>query len=273
MVKKVFYNSSLPRAGSTLIQNILGQNPEIYTTPTSGLFTLIEAARHNYSNSPEFKAQDEQVVENAYRGFLKEATYGYFNAITDKPYVIDKSRAWKSEWNFINFYDENPKIICMVRDLRAVYASLEKKYRQNPQLNLGLADWSQLRGTNPIKRLEIFSNNPPIGPTLDRLYECILSGQHQHILFIKFEDLCDNPNHELKRIYDYLELPFFQHDFENIQQITHEDDKFHGVFGDHIIKPKLSKPKDDFFEVLGEHGCNLITSGYEWFYDAFEYKI
>ena len=31
MIKKIFYNSSLPRSGSTLIQNILGQNPEFHT--------------------------------------------------------------------------------------------------------------------------------------------------------------------------------------------------------------------------------------------------
>jgi hypothetical protein len=33
MVKKVMYNSSMPRAGSTLIQNILGQNPESLCNP------------------------------------------------------------------------------------------------------------------------------------------------------------------------------------------------------------------------------------------------
>ena len=37
MDKKVFFQSSLPRAGSTLLQNILGQNPEFYVTPTSGV--------------------------------------------------------------------------------------------------------------------------------------------------------------------------------------------------------------------------------------------
>ena len=36
MIKKVFYNSSLPRAGSTLFQNIVGQNLDFYVTPTSG---------------------------------------------------------------------------------------------------------------------------------------------------------------------------------------------------------------------------------------------
>ena len=133
MVKKVFYNSSLPRAGSTLIQNILAQNPEIYCSPTSGLFSYVDAMRTIYSTDHAIRAQDEQTMENAFRGALKGTIYGYYNSITDKPYVIDKTRAWNSELNFINFYDSEPKVICMIRDLRAVFASMEKKYRANPK--------------------------------------------------------------------------------------------------------------------------------------------
>ena len=40
MEKKIFFQSSLPRAGSTLLQNIIGQNPEFYVTPTSGVLEL-----------------------------------------------------------------------------------------------------------------------------------------------------------------------------------------------------------------------------------------
>ena len=36
-MEKIFYQSSLPRAGSTLLQNILSQNPDIYATPTASL--------------------------------------------------------------------------------------------------------------------------------------------------------------------------------------------------------------------------------------------
>ncbi len=38
-MENIFYQSSLPRAGSTLLQNILAQNPDIYATPTSGCTT------------------------------------------------------------------------------------------------------------------------------------------------------------------------------------------------------------------------------------------
>ena len=50
-MEQIFFQSSLPRAGSTLLQNILGQNPDFYATPTSGVLELLFAARHYYSLS------------------------------------------------------------------------------------------------------------------------------------------------------------------------------------------------------------------------------
>jgi len=267
------YNSSMPRAGSTLIQNILGQNPEFYVTPTSGLFEMLFNSRSVYSNGLEFKAQDQTLMEKAWQGYCHGAVYGYFNSITDKPYVIDKCRGWGMERNFIDFYDSNPKIITMIRDPRAIFSSLEKKYRKNPQLDHNIANWGDLTGTTTDKRVIHWANNVPVGPTMDRIYQTILEGTHQHILFIKYEDLIANPKSQLERIYEYLELPYFEHNFKKIDQITHEDDKIYGVFGDHVIRPKIEKLKEDYLEILGENGCNLITENYKWFYEAFDYKI
>ena len=41
----IFFQSSMPRSGSTLLQNVLAQNPEIYATPTSGVLELVFSAR------------------------------------------------------------------------------------------------------------------------------------------------------------------------------------------------------------------------------------
>jgi hypothetical protein len=41
----------------------------------------------------------------------------------------------------------------------------------------------------------------------------------------------------MQRIYNYLEIPYFKHDFENVEQLTHENDIIHGIFGDHEIQP------------------------------------
>jgi sulfotransferase len=71
MVQKIYYQSSLPRSGSTLFQNIMAQNPDFYVTPTSGVLELVYAVRNNYTNSPEFKAQDPQEMRAGFLNFCK----------------------------------------------------------------------------------------------------------------------------------------------------------------------------------------------------------
>ena len=78
MPPKIFYQSSMPRAGSTLLQNILAQNPSFYVTPTSGLLELVFGARVNYTNSPEFKAQDDASMRKAFLAFSRAGMEALF---------------------------------------------------------------------------------------------------------------------------------------------------------------------------------------------------
>jgi sulfotransferase len=273
MVKDIFYQSSLPRAGSTLLQNILGQNPEFYVTPTSGVLELIFAARGNYSNSPEFKAQDSDLMKAGWLNFCKEGMYGFYNGVTDKPYVIDKSRGWGIHYNFLNVIHGEPKIICMVRDLRSIFASMEKNFRKHPELDDGTVNWSKGIGTTTEKRVSQWADGVPIGIAVDRLKQMIDQGIDKNILFVKFEDLVTIPKFELSRIYKFLDLPGFEHDFKNVEQITQEDDSVYGVFGDHTIKKEVKYFDPKHNEVLGEQTCANIVNSYKWFYDYFKYKM
>ena len=53
MKQKLFFQSSLPRAGSTLLHNIVGHNPDFFVTPTSGLVDLMLGTRIGYNDNPE----------------------------------------------------------------------------------------------------------------------------------------------------------------------------------------------------------------------------
>lgn len=272
MVDKIFYQSSLPRSGSTLLQNILGQNPDFYVTPTSGVLELVFAARGNYTNSPEFKAQDSDEMQKAFISFCRDGMTGYYNSLTDKSYIIDKSRGWGIHYDFLNMIHPQPKIICMVRDLRDVFASMENNFRKNPDKQDPILDWSKMQGTSVPKRIDIWSQNPPVGMALERLSEIFRMGIDKKILFVKFEDLCLYPDTEMQRIYQYLNLPYFEHDFDNIEQITKEDDEVYGVFGDHNIRTKLEPVQSKAKTLLGKDVCDWVYNNYRWFFDQFRYS-
>jgi len=272
MVSKVFFQSSLPRAGSTLLQNVMGQNPDFYVTPTSGVLELLYAARANYSSSPEFKAQDAKLMKDGFTSFCKSGLEGFFNSVTDKPYVIDKSRGWGVHYGFLNSFYPEPKIICMVRDLRGVYASMEKNFRKSQHMDAGIVNHAQMKGTTTEKRVDIWAQSQPVGLAIERLYQIIKEGNDKKMLFIRHEDFCKNPDKEMRRVYEYLGLPYFQHDFDNVEQITVEDDSVYGIYGDHTIKNKIEPLKNDYNQILGANVCNWIKNQYKWFYDEFKYN-
>jgi len=271
-MEKIFYQSSLPRAGSTILQNILAQNPDIYTTPTSGVLELLFAARANYTNSAEFKAQNAEQMKAGFLAFCREGMRGFYEAITEKPYIVDKSRGWGIHFDFIHQVYSNPKIICMVRDLRDVFCSMEKNFRKNPEKASPLIDWSKSQGTTVAKRIDLWANGVPVGMAIERLSEMIRLGIDKHILFVKYEDLCMYPEREMTKIYNYLELPYFEHDFDNIEQVTKEDDEVYGVFGDHTIRQKLEPMQSQAKTILGKDVCEWIFNNYAWFYQYFGYK-
>jgi sulfotransferase len=272
MQKELFFNSSLPRAGSTLIQNVVGQNPDIYVTPTSGLADLILNSKNTYNQSQAFQSQDAQQMQNAFVEFSRAGMQGYFNGLTDKPMVLDKSREWGINYGLLEMFIDNPKVICMIRDARSIYCSMEKNFRKNPHKENHIQNAQQLVGTTLDKRINIWADSIPVGISMDRLKDCIQQGIDKKMLFIRYEDLMANPEQELRRFYDYIGKPYYEgHDFENVTQITHENDVIHGIYGDHVLRQKFERKPDDYEEILGYELCNNIKNTYKWFYDYFGY--
>ena len=272
-MEKLFFQSSLPRAGSTLLQNIFAQNPDIYATPTSGVLELIFAARANYSTSPEFIAQDKELMKKGYLAFCKQGMDAFYNSITDKKYVVDKSRGWGIHYDFLaSVREEQPKVICMIRDLRDIFASMEGNFRKNPEKSSGIVNWEQMSGTTVPKRVDVWAQSQPVGLAIERLQEVIRFGNDAKILFIKYEDLCLRPETEMIRVYQYLGIPFFKHNFDYIEQVTKEDDEVYGAFGDHQIRNELKLTPSKAKTLLGKQVCDWIYDNYRWFFDQFKYS-
>lgn len=268
----IFYQSSLPRAGSTLLQNLIGQNPAFHVTPTSGMIDLMLGTRIGYNQNQEAKAGDKDKWREGFYAFCKAGLSAYVANLTDKPCILDKNRNWAASYPLLVKMYDKPKILFMVRDLRCVFASMEKKFRANPDIEDGTVDNMNLTGLTAQQRVEKWSMGHPIGHALPKLYQSFIDKTADNFLFIRYEDLCTDPITQLKRIYEYLEMPYFQHNFDHIPQITVEDDTVHGIYGDHTIRNTLGMLPDDSREILGDFTCEWIYNNYRWFFDIFQYK-
>ena len=269
MNKNVYYNSSLPRAGSTLLSNIIAQNPSFYCTPTSALSGYLLNSKEVYNNNQMVKAQDSSVMETAFFGYASSGIQGYFNSITEKTNILDKNRDWAINYKLLEKIQENPKVICMVRDVSAIYSSMEKNFRKNPHKENHIQNPSKLVGTTLEKRIDIWADGIPVGIAMDRLKDVFQQGLNKHILFVRYEDLMSNPQVQMDRIYKYLEIESFQHTFNKINQVTQENDTIHGIYGDHKLREEFRMIPNDYDKVLGVDLSNKIKNSYDWFYKRF----
>lgn len=287
MIEKVFYQSSLPRSGSALLQNILAQHPDIHVSPVSGLIELIYGARHNFSMSPEFKAQDSELMRKSFLSFCKAGMDAYVQSCTDgtkKKYFIDKNRGWGANFELLSEIrnidkknkddHESPKIIFVVRDLRDIFCSLEKRYRLNPHKDMGIVNNMNLMGTTTHKRVDYWCASQSFGLAMDRLKEIFNLGLDEKIHFVKYEDLCLKPEATMDRIYAYLEIKGVDHDFDNIKRVVKEDDEIYGLIPASDSRTKLDMNKSEADKYLGKEICQWIMNYqvFEWYHRRFHYK-
>lgn len=252
------------------------QNPEFYCTPTDGSLELLYGARANFSNLPEFKAQDSELMKGAFLSFCRAGLQAYCESLaanSGAKYVLLKSRGFGVYRPFISSFYENPKIICLVRNLKDVVASYEKIYRKTQYKHDPVRDEFSARGTTVYKRVDEWLNpQNTIGRAIERILEMTKQGIDKDVLFIKSEDLQQYPQATMRKVYEYLELPFFEHDFDNIQQHTKEDDSIYGLSNDlHTIRTKLEMTNSDANKILGKDITEYLYNNYKWYYDRFRY--
>ena len=273
-MKDILFNSSMPRSGSTLLQNIFNQNPNFYATSTDGVIELLAGARERFTTAPEFKAAiDQDLSLQAWRNFCKGGLDAYVNTLTDKQFVVLKGRGWKGNVKWMsNFLGEKPKIFCMVRNLKGIAASFEKLHRKNPDKTSQWFVEHEVRGTTVSKRVDMYMKNMPVNISLDRIQELYELGLDGSVMFIRTEDLTSRPQEIMDELYSIIDVESFTHNFDNVEQTTKENDVIHALDNDlHTIRNKVEPIIEDYNEILGEAACNFIDTEYAWYQKAFGY--
>lgn len=247
---KLYCLGGLPRAGSTLLCNILAQNPQIHATHTSGMMDVMFGVRNQWECLVEHQAHPD---ENAQRRVLRAIPEAYYADI-EKPIVIDKCRGWLSliemyEWVF----GEKIKIIVPVRDLRDVLASFEKLWRRQAATGLTQAERHNYFESQTVEgRCEFLCrNDQPVGLACNRIKGALQRGFADRMHFVDFDDLTRDPAQALRGVYAFLGVTSFTHDFANVEQVTIENDDVHGMGDLHKIRPVIQASEPQWPTILG----------------------
>lgn len=261
----------MPRSGSELVQVLLHQNPKIYASPTSPLLEYQYGARLNYE-LPEVKSQNNQLMFDAFINMCGSMAQSYYETITDRPIVIDKNRGWIHYYEWVEQWNPNAKMICMIRDIRGILASMERIFRANRHAPVGPDNPAELANMTVLGRINFWLRDKPIGLALERTLNALQTNSAQNILFVKYEDLLQNPQLIMNSIYDYIGEDHFEHDFQNIVKQVEENENFFGVYGNHSIKKELAKYEENSWsDIYNEEVCKAIKEMIPWYFEVFKY--
>jgi sulfotransferase len=247
-MKELHFIAGLPRSGSTMLASILHQNPQVHSEAVSGLHPIFSSVHANWN---EVASNNENPNPQARMGVLNGILSGYYNHI-DRPIVIDKDRGWISNIGLVEAVTrKRSKIICMVRNPAEILASFEKIRKSNP-MDFVLPDKS-LRERSTVAGRAYFYSAPEgaLGSAHQGIKDAVTMGYLDRLLFVDYSRFCNSPKSQLKRIYEFLELPTFEHDLKNIAEIGNFNDIVVGLPNLHKIKPTLERTTINAVEYLG----------------------
>jgi len=263
--------TGLPRSGSTLLCNILNQNPKCWATSTSALPRLCANLVNSWSTSIEVKGDlnaDRTATEDRLARSMKAFCGAWHERNDGRTIVFDKSRGWVHHIMMIKKVYPDCKILVTIRDLKEVFASIEKQHRKNP-----LFDEAQ----NPqMKTLmgrahAMFGNQGIVGGPLNGIYDIV--NRKLEVSFVRYEQLVDRPAAMMKEIYEYIGEDPFEHDFNDIKNTAIDPDAFYLNKYPHEGAGKIEPPPLNAWEkFVSPPVVNHIATTHAFFNNFFGYK-
>lgn len=236
-MNKFHFISGLPRSGSTLLAAILSQNPRFHSGMTSPVAQLFKSALSVFSASSEFSGV---VSLDQRKSVLKGQFSSYYSGLSGKEVIFDTNRSWTGQLKGLLELYPDSKLICCVRDVGWIMDSMEQQFRKNPFENTRLF--------NDEERVSVYSrvdslgrNNRMVGSSWAMLKEVYYSEEATNVLLVDYDLLSTVPHKVLPLIYDFIDEPYYQHNFEDVQFDAPEFDINLGVDGLHRVSGAVCK--------------------------------
>jgi len=274
--RKYYFMSGLPRSGSTLLSSLLNQNPRFYSGPSSPVVPTILALENSLSQDELYLAYPKP--EQA-RRLIASVLQIYYSDV-ERPVIFDKNRSWVDRMNYIEgYFDIQPKILYPVRNIDEILASFISMHRRNPYTGEGkisFMDEILIKSNQPLNddsRCQMLAGPMGIlGQSYNGLKTVFEQGKQNSIHLIEYDDLINQPKETMEKIYDFLEEKYFEHDYQNIENIHRENDKeVYGLADMHKVRKSLNKVSEDPKKLLSENILNLCK-GVEFWRDVKEFN-
>lgn len=255
MNKTYHFLAGLPRSGNTLLSALLNQNPDIYSTPLSPMPSLMYDFADTASNSENMSRNLENSIKSEI--FLSSFMDNFYKEV-EKPVIIEREKAWGTPANLEilkRYITPTPKIIFTVRDILEILASF---IRMDAEYIKNNATASELYISNYRSQKDFLCEflmvlNGDIDKGLLSLASAFYPENKGMFHIVEYNDLVFNPDDTMAKIYDFLEMPHYEHNFNKIEKIEKDNDEAVGLPKNlHQIRKSLSNSSTDI-DILSDY--------------------
>jgi len=243
--KQLFFLVAQPRSGNTLFTSIINQNPEIACTPNSitleimkDLFLLKQT--DVFQNYPDHKSLDN-VLDVVYDNYYKDWPQPI---IIDRGPVMTEGNLYLMQKHFKRPF----KCIVLLRNTVDVLASYMKWYTENPD-----AFVNKLANTDEEKLSIVMNKEGAVAKDLEAIKNSYNYKDMCH--YVKYDDLVSQPEQEIRKVYQFMNLPYFNHRFQDLQQVEVNGMKYDDtVLGKnmHNIRSTVEKVPNPYIDKIPE---------------------
>jgi len=245
--KQLLFLVAQPRSGNTLFASIMNQNPEIACTPNSitleimkDLFLLKQT--DVFLNYPDYKSLDN-VLDVVFDTYYKD---------WPQRIIIDRGPVMTiGNFQLMQKHFKRPfKCIVLLRDLMDVLASYMQWYTENPDAFVNRYNCKN----DEEKLMKIMNKDGAVAKDLEAIKNSYNYKDMCH--YVKYDDMVTNSEQEFRKIYKFLNEPYFNHRFDSVDQVNVNglsyDDKVVGSNMHKLFDGPVRKVYNPYIEKIPE---------------------
>jgi sulfotransferase len=254
-MKEFFFLAGMQRSGATVLSSILNQNLDLWVSPASPLFRMMVTQSQSHNELENIDYNRSAAIDDT----IATIPHAFYQDKSAK-YIIDKNLNWTSPTGvevIAKYITKNVKIICPVRNVLDVLTSFDTIINAHPDSKNNQMDEQVLATTFADKPLAdrradfLMQHDKDVSLSLKFMKHATLP-QFRHLFhFVEYDNLTTNPEKEINKIYDFLEIPKYNHEYQNITDSSGiSRESLTGIKDLHTIRPqvqKLSKRPQDVF--------------------------
>jgi len=225
----------------------MNQNPEIAATPNSITLEIMKDLHLLKQTDVFLNFQDHKSLDN-----VLDTVFDTYYKDWPQRIIIDRGPVML-DGNFKlmqKHFKHSFKCIVLLRDVMDVLASYMQWYTENPD---AFPNRHNLN-TDEEKLMMLMNNEGAVAKALEAIKNSYNYKDICH--YVKYDDMVTNPEQEFKKIYQFIGEPYFNHRFNNLDQVNVNglsyDDKVVGSNMHKLFDGPVRKVYNPYIEKIPE---------------------